>query len=234
MTNRTLVGGIWVPKNESHLTGYLKKSASENKSGKGSYQLNTLGVFLDHVPSDRRRVALDIGGHVGLWSMHLGRYFDRVVAFEPIPLFRECFELNVWGADRTQHKNVELRAYGLGDVQQELSLSVEPDNSGHTHILPTDPDKHIASAEIVNAMICRLDDENFDIVDAIKIDVEGFEPAVLMGAEQTIKKHKPIICMEQKPHGFYGWEQYHATRILMGWGAKPVKRVVDDFMFAWD
>ena len=38
----------------------------------------------------------------------------------------------------------------------------------------------------------------------IKIDVEGMEPKVLRGAEQTIARHQPIIAMEQHRDDFRG------------------------------
>lgn len=36
----------------------------------------------------------------------------------------------------------------------------------------------------------------YDRVDFIKIDVEGFEPEVIRGALQMIQKHRPIIYFE--------------------------------------
>jgi len=230
--NKKLVGGVWVPKDETHLVPYLEKSAAE--TGVGSYQLDTIGAFLDHIPFDRRGTLVDIGGHVGLWSMRLCRFFDKVVAYEPIPIMQECFELNVFGPNGDRNPNVSLRRHALGDQRLDFDLVVESDNSGHTHILPTDAGDLPSRASLVRAQMKLLDDDELENVDTIKIDVEGFEPAVLRGAENTIRRFKPIICMEQKPHNFYAWEQFAATKLLMAWGAKPVRRVVDDYIFVWD
>ena len=41
-----------------------------------------------------------------------------------------------------------------------------------------------------------IDSLNLESCDYMKIDVEGFEPLVLIGAEQTIKKFKPTILFE--------------------------------------
>ena len=41
-----------------------------------------------------------------------------------------------------------------------------------------------------------LDKFNFDSVDLLKIDVEGHELQVVKGAEQTIKKCRPLIILE--------------------------------------
>ena len=41
-----------------------------------------------------------------------------------------------------------------------------------------------------------LDSYEFDQLDFIKMDVEWFETRVLQGAENTIRKHKPILYIE--------------------------------------
>jgi hypothetical protein len=41
-----------------------------------------------------------------------------------------------------------------------------------------------------------LDSFEFENLAVLKIDVQGYEPNVLDGAIQTIKKHKPIIFIE--------------------------------------
>ena len=41
--------------------------------------------------------------------------------------------------------------------------------------------------------------EEFDI-DTIKIDVEGYEHKVLMGAKETLKKYKPLMFLEIHQH----------------------------------
>ena len=40
-------------------------------------------------------VALDIGAHVGIWSMRLAEKFKRVHAFEPVPKHIECWKQNM-------------------------------------------------------------------------------------------------------------------------------------------
>jgi hypothetical protein len=57
------------------------------------YQYHKLVAAMKFVRSFR--VAINVGAHVGMWSMHLARRFDHVFAFEPIPLHRACFTGNV-------------------------------------------------------------------------------------------------------------------------------------------
>lgn len=233
------VAGIWLPDTEEHMLPFIEREASQSTSGLGSYQIQTLAKFLDYVPTDRRGLVLDIGAHVGMWSMHLSRRFDRVEAFEPTPIMQECFTLNVLNHPEHPCHNVNLNKIALSDREGDVDISFEPDSSGHTHVAPT-VGEWIPGAEHVPAKATTLDAffyNEFGIrprIDAIKIDVEGYEFAILKGGEAVIRADKPIICIEQKPHGFYGVDQYEGLKILMEWGAKPVGRVIDDFFLVWE
>ena len=48
-----------------------------------------------------------------------------------------------------------------------------------------------------NIETITIDSLDLDGCDFIKIDVEGFEPLVLLGAEETIRKYKPVILFEK-------------------------------------
>ncbi len=230
----TQIAGIWLPEKEKHLSGYLKQSAAKT-GGRGSYQLGTLATMMRHVPFERRRTVLDIGGHVGLWSMHLSKYFEHVEAFEPTPVLQECFDRNVLSHPTEARSNVTLHKTALSNRDGDrVNISFEIDNSGHTHLAPSDPSKQIEGAQLIEVTTTIIDAYAFNDVDAIKIDVEGFEYAVMQGGEETIRYNKPVICIEQKAHGFYEWGQYDAIKLLMSWGAKPVERIIDDFILTWE
>ena len=80
----------------------------------------------------------------------------------------------------------------------------------------------------------RLDDLNIPPLDYIKIDCEGYELNVLKGAEQTIKKHKPIIVIEQKFHKDVGHvDDGEAVTLLRSFGARQLDKVRNDLIFGW-
>jgi hypothetical protein len=63
---------------------------------------------------------------------------------------------------------------------------------------------------------------DFEDVDYIKIDVEGFEKKVLLGAARTIERWNPVIVVEQNHVVLDGDVQYSAKAYLEGIGYRQV------------
>jgi len=72
-----------------------------------------------------------------------------------------------------------------------------------------------------------LDSYEFDQLDFIKIDVEWFELRVLQGAENTIRKHKPIMYIEMSDTEAYTFMKNLDLdyRILYSHGADRLYKV---------
>jgi FkbM family methyltransferase len=91
-----------------------------------------------------------------------------------------------------------------------------------------------------------LDSYNFEDVDVIKIDTEGYELLVLEGAEKTIANNRPIVqveCVEIQPRAFgrtiqelfdyFNDRDYVITTadgVVQGPEWKYVKKMMDRFM----
>ena len=210
--------GWWFPEGETHLTRMLDKSV--NKGGPNRYQFQVRDRSMGYVTN--KRLALDIGANVGLWSRDLVKNFTTVMAWEPVPMFRECLIRNV-PAD-----NLQIRTEALGDQNTKVTMNVAVDNMGHTHV---DPDR-MGQGE---TELRTLDSYELTDVDYIKIDCEGFEYRVLKGAEETIKRCRPLVIVEQKPHDTYtrDYGQFAAVELLQSWGMRNVDRVKDDWIMGW-
>jgi len=210
--------GWWFPDSEDHFPKMLNKNIS--KGGPAEYQQPVRLKSLQYVK--QHRTALDIGANVGLWSRDLVQHFDRVVAFEPVAQFRACLEKNV-----VDHK-LSIRTVALGDQDTTVNMTITVGNTGHTHV---DPDS-IGNGD---TEICRLDSLDITDVDYIKIDCEGFEYRVLQGAEHTIKTHRPVMVIEQKPHDAYSQQygQFAAVDLLKSWGMIELAQVKHDWILGW-
>ena len=166
------------------------------------------------------RVAVDIGAHLGFWSRHLGERFNTVHSFEPSDLYRNLLSLNA-------PKSV-IHKYALGDSESEGYLFVPEVNSGAAFITHS-----IQGHEKIQ--IRTLDSFNFESVDFIKIDCEGYEYPAILGSIETIKKFSPVICLEQKK-GFSGrydenQMQYKSLQFLIEQlKYQVVGRVIDDWI----
>lgn len=229
--SRTLkqVNGVWVPETENHMDKFL---AANTVGGKGAYQFTKLQAAVGQCK--RRRTAIDIGGHVGTWSMHLVKMFALVCAFEPHPLHREAFERNL--ADTPMVDEMRLYPYGLGAAEMDTVLSAGIDSTGDTWVRTVEEALNPNPArEYVPIHIRTLDSFGFSNVDFIKIDCEGYELAVLEGAKQTIAKCKPVIIVEQKPgHASrFGLSDTAACGYLEQMGMTLYKELVGDFIYTW-
>lgn len=207
--------GVWLPDNETHLVKLLSRGPTID--GKKAYQHHKIVAAMDCVR--RRRCALDVGMHVGLWSMHLAKLFQRVIGFEPVPEHIECLRMNMNGFD-----NYEVHNCALGSERRLASLKLLPNSTGSATLEHVDN----GSAKVV---VLPLDSFEFEFVDFIKIDVEGYEKFVIQGAEATIKKHRPVIIVEQKgTKGIVGrGEQYDAINLLKAWGARQQFKIDGDY-----
>lgn len=131
-----------------------------------------------------RDVVVDVGAFIGdtAWAMasELGAY---VYAFEPFLDAYTCLLYN------TRNLPVECinRPTGNGERVKMVYECPGPNFGMRSVVETTDPDC------IVTA---RIDDLHLDSCKFMKIDCEGAEVKTLLGAAETIKKHKPFLLVE--------------------------------------
>lgn len=222
-----LVRGIYLPKGDEHFAGHLMQSEFD---GKGAYQLNKIeaacGECVLAQPNGTMGeifgTALDIGGHVGLWSRVLAAVFTKVIAYEPVPELQECFRLNT-----ADCPNVHLRPYALGPETGMCDYVHTFSNSGNSFVMKGEGSAHMHRLDAVIG--------SGEKIKLIKIDVEGFEFHVIKGAEQTIRHHKPVMVVEQKPGNAerYGLGRFDATDLLESWGARKLWVKSGDYCYGW-
>lgn len=217
------VAGIWLPDHERHLIPFLEDQ-SKWIDGRGSYQRHKLGAAMAEVTGFGR--ALDIGAHVGLWSMALAERFEAVVAFEPIQLHRRCWMRNV-----PPVAALHLLPYLLGEESRvERPLHVTRGSSGDTRV-ELDCGGGPAALEMRYDALDGADGE----VDLVKLDCEGYELFALRGMEAMLRRERPCVIVEQKPGRAqrYGLGEIEAVGYLESLGARLRREISGDFILSW-
>lgn len=128
----------------------------------------------------RKRTAIQAGGNIGLWPLRLAKEFQTVVTFEPEPVSRACLEMNVAGVT-----NIYVRKEALGEA--EGTCAMERRSLG-SHLV-----RRGDSIDIV-----PLDKFEFQSVDLLQLDIEGYELRALNGAIEMIKRCRPILHIEMR------------------------------------
>lgn len=218
------IRGIWFPDHDDHFAEQL--AGGPLVDGKGTYQWKKYQMALPYVK--RRAHALDVGGHVGLWSRVLARDFVVVTAIEPMAELRECFIRNVPGS-------VMLYAFAAGAERGRAKIGFPTENTGNARIAEFEGQAYEPSAEPRTVDVFPLDSLSFPAIDFLKIDVEGFEYEVITGAEQTIRRDRPVMIVEQKPNQAerYGRGRHDAVKLLQSWGMKQAKEIGGDHIMVW-
>lgn len=215
--------GVWFPDDETHLIDWMQ-SVNKIVNNKPTYQYHKYQAARD-LCKQRRRV-IDVGGNIGLWSMHMVNDFGAVEAFEPVKAYGDIFLANVKGAN--------LHRVALGDKPGVVSMVKATDNScGDTRpSVETDSSDRVVEDQV---KMLELDSFQFINVDLIKMDCEGYELNVVRGALQTILNNKPVIIVEQKPgHGkTFGQADDGAVQYLRSIGMKQHSVISGDYVMVW-
>jgi FkbM family methyltransferase len=211
-------GGVWLPAGETHLVDWMRRR-NEVVDGKLTYQYHKLEAALKWVK--RWRVAIDVGGHCGLWSMHLAKRFGMVHAFEPVAAHRACFERNLAGLEG----RCVLHACALGDASGSVAIHTAPTSSGDSWV-----------CGVGDIPLRTLDGFQPQEVDFIKLDCEGYELFALRGAEEMLRRCKPVVIVEQKPGRAqkFGLQETAAVDYLRSLGAHLRTAISGDYIMAWD
>jgi FkbM family methyltransferase len=148
-------------------------------------------------------IALDVGGNVGYISAVAASFVGtsgEVHSFEPL---RECFER----LDLVRRMNPDFRIacnqFALGSEEGSLPICFDPVGSSRNATLVPGYDMPVRYEVPVKRLDAYIREAIIspERIKLIKIDVEGFEFAVLKGLEGFLagSTHRPPIVVEIKP-----------------------------------
>jgi len=137
---------------------------------------------------------VDVGAHVGTWTLNLAKVFRRVIAVEPNPEAIHALRENL---ENNKITNVEVLEVAASDKEYTATLYVN-EGPGLTSLLEQHPNPFGRDKVVrkVSVRAVALDDVIQAPVSLIKVDVEGFEVEVIRGLLKTIQAQRPSLCIE--------------------------------------
>ena len=151
-------------------------------------------------------VFVDVGAHVGHWTVRLAAQARKVIAVEPDPATAAVLRENIALNGLVNVTVVEAAAWDR-DEPLRLEDPLGRERSGTTRTLPD-------SAGTVRGQ--RLDAilAGEEEIRLIKIDTEGADLHVLRGLRETLARCQPAMIVER--HDFLGYYQAADLFALLG------------------
>lgn len=179
---------------------------------------------------DSNDVVYDVGAFIGDTALIFARQGATVYAFEPQPDAYYCCRSNV----QEHGGQVSCFRWAIGNGEYVFNNN-DPINGN----LGT---RTVARAPIGKGGQCayKLDSivkaPTFKPPTFIKIDVEGYEPAVVLGALETLRIYKPTLLIEIYPELLrrQGWTPDDITKPLLKLGYKIHEAIGNSSEPRWD
>lgn len=146
-------------------------------------------------------VVLDVGASIGMFSMAASRMGARVIGFEPNLVDRLALEAL---AASSEDLDITIRPEAVSDRVGviRMALSDVPGGSkpvatgnDRLNMLNTDTSEGATNRVPCTTIDAVVDEMGLEKVDVIKIDTEGWEKRVLLGATGTLRKHAPLLLV---------------------------------------
>ena len=150
-----------------------------------------IGVFLKRNLTDSS-ILVDVGSNYGWHSIYNSKNCNKIYSFEPQKIM---YDIQLKNIIDNNICNIELLNCALGDMNESKNMA--PIDYTHNSINIGDLSIGLEGDSIE---IKTLDSLNIGNIDFIKIDVQGYEKNVLLGAKKTIYEFKPIIIIEIENH----------------------------------
>jgi len=165
---------------------------------------------------DSESVFIDVGAHVGRYTVMVGKHVKRVVSIEPNAENFDALRRTV--AINDLHNVVALHCACWNKAGTSLRLFRSPSPGKHSVLRPQ------MSFETVDTVTLDSILESLRIepaeVGLVKIDAEGAEPQILMGGEKLLGSVQPRVVFEASPRNYR-----IAAEVLHSYGYRRMRHV---------
>lgn len=139
-------------------------------------------------------ICFDIGANFGYYTCLLAELAREVHAFDPVSSLIQRVQTNV---DLNGYTNVRIQCVAISDRIGTATFHLPRTTSANWG---TGSLVRSGQGQETNVLTTTLDayvnNNRIPALDFLKIDVEGTEYPVLVGGQETIRKHRPRIILE--------------------------------------
>lgn len=157
-------------------------------------------------------IVIEVGANVGALTVPLSRRCKRVLAFEPQP---ENFELFLRNLKVNDVHNVDAFHVALGAFEGEVTMPTLKEMDEDDGVIGNygGPAVGMGTLRVPQQTIDGLNGST-PTIKFMKMDCEGSELDVLIGAEKLVKRDRPLIYAENLPNNpreaaLLGWLKDH-------------------------
>ncbi|MBP7844750.1 MAG: FkbM family methyltransferase [Proteobacteria bacterium] len=188
--------------------------------------------FINFVEKNKGLMAhghiIDVGANIGftanLFSKHTSKPFF-VYAFEPEKWNFKILEESI---KKNNLSNVKAISLALGETDSRKTFWINPKNSADHRVLSATQSRN--QNETVEIITKNFDSyweqQGFERISLIKMDIQGYELFALKGMEKSLQKYRPLILIELdneklKDHG-HSVEDIYSLLSSLGYTAHKI------------
>lgn len=182
---------------------FVRKGTIDFQFANYAYEWNVKKFVYEHLKD--YNVFLDIGANIGTYSILLAENGLRGYAFEPIKYNYDTTRINLILNELDD--KVKVFNLALGSQRAKVQFAFDVINTGASHMVGVELKEYLADKEkIEESTILPLDNlmSEMDIHKEdrifIKIDVEGMEEEVLLGAKKFLQTYPNILIVMESVH----------------------------------
>lgn len=148
---------------------------------------------IDIILKKEGKVFLDIGAHIGKYSILYSDFYEKIYAFEPEPsnfsLLKENIKIN------SLENKIFPFQLAISDKVGRIELYLSKYSVTHSLIKDENINKILVDSSTLDEFLNK-NNINFKDIACIKIDVEGAEHLVLKGMEYSLAFLKALLIIE--------------------------------------
>tara|TARA_B110000503_G_C7046119_1_gene370301 strand:+ start:68 stop:862 length:795 start_codon:yes stop_codon:yes gene_type:complete len=170
---------------------------------KDNYEKKQIEFLISSIKKKEIKIFLDVGAHMGFYSIKIAKFVQRVYAFEPIKNNYNQFKKNM---SINKIKNIKIFNTALSDTKKNIKMWVPDENKTGGFSVLDSTDLELKKYDQKKTFSIQSSSKKLDNIlrikekkIAIKIDVERHEEKVIRGGVNLLTKNNVFLQVEIFP-----------------------------------